>query len=251
MFHITLNYWGWKVKLSADRFSLLDQVRQLLPPGLPVAGPADSHFELHSSGLFLNGERVTLAESEGVLLEALEGSFQIEVASHAPEAVFVHAGVVGMGGQVLLLPGKSFAGKSTLVHALCKRGADYFSDEYAVINHQGRVQPYRRPITLRQSSSGRRRIPAEQFPLDPEAAPRSLGWAISCQYGVANSWSVQPVTCGQGVLTLLSNTVSARLSPQRDLVYLARAAESCQFFEGLRGEVDEAVEKILALAELR
>jgi hypothetical protein len=64
------------------------------------------------------------------------------IALHAPEHVFVQAGVVGVGERAMVLPGKSFAGKTTLVAALVRAGAEYWSDEYAVLDANGDVHPY-------------------------------------------------------------------------------------------------------------
>ncbi|MDA8067374.1 MAG: hypothetical protein M0T77_01995, partial [Actinomycetota bacterium] len=61
------------------------------------------------------------------------------VGYHTDELVFVHAGVVAAGGAAIVLPGHSFAGKSTLVEALVRAGADFYSDEYAMFDADGRV----------------------------------------------------------------------------------------------------------------
>ena len=66
----------------------------------------------------------------------------VHVANYAPDRVFVHAGVVAWRGRALVLPGTSFAGKTTLVAELVRAGAIYYSDEYAVLDEQGRVHPY-------------------------------------------------------------------------------------------------------------
>ena len=61
----------------------------------------------------------------------------------------VHAGVVEFAGRALLLPGGTHTGKSSLVAELLRRGAVYFSDEYALIDAQGRAHAYPRPLLLR------------------------------------------------------------------------------------------------------
>src|SRR4029453_15697947 len=82
-------------------------------------------------------------------LQAFEADVQIYVAEMAPERVFVHAGVVGYQGRGILLPGRSFAGKSILVRELVRAGAQYYSDEYAVLDSAGGVHPYLRPLAIR------------------------------------------------------------------------------------------------------
>ncbi len=43
------------------------------------------------------------------------------------------------------------AGKSTLVAELVRAGAEYYSDEYAVLDSAGGVHPYPRPLSVRQA----------------------------------------------------------------------------------------------------
>ena len=63
-----------------------------------------------------------------------------------------HAGVVGWRGRAIVIPGRSHAGKSTLVAELVRRGAVYYCDEFAVLHETGRVHPYRRTPVLTQVS---------------------------------------------------------------------------------------------------
>jgi serine kinase of HPr protein (carbohydrate metabolism regulator) len=69
---------------------------------------------------------------------------EFDIAVRARSALFVHAGVVAWRGRAVLIPGASNAGKSTLVAELVRRGATYYSDEYAAIDAAGRVHPYAR-----------------------------------------------------------------------------------------------------------
>ena len=81
----------------------------------------------------------------------LGGHMMIHVAEHAPEYVFLHAGVVAWEDRALLLPGQSHAGKSTLVAELVRAGATYYSDEFALLDSQGRVHRiYTRDIRMRR-----------------------------------------------------------------------------------------------------
>ena len=65
--------------------------------------------------------------------------------------VFLHAGVIGWRDRAFVFPGPSFAGKSTLIAELVRAGATYYSDEYAVVDEDGRVHPYARALQMRQS----------------------------------------------------------------------------------------------------
>ena len=72
--------------------------------------------------------------------------------------LWLHAGAVLLNGRALVLPGPSFAGKSTLVDALVGRGAHYLSDEWVAIDGRCRVHALPRPPRLRE---GRPRPVAE------------------------------------------------------------------------------------------
>ena len=48
-----------------------------------------------------------------------------------------------------MLPAPSFGGKTTLVAALVRAGAIYYSDEFAVLDEQGFVHPYAKPLSIR------------------------------------------------------------------------------------------------------
>ena len=71
------------------------------------------------------------------------------VAQRSRQMLFVHAGVVGWRGMAIVIAGRSHTGKSTLVAELVRRGAVYYSDEFAVLDDMGMVHPYRRPLVLR------------------------------------------------------------------------------------------------------
>ena len=46
----------------------------------------------------------------------------VHIANHAPDRVFMHAGVVGWNQRALVLPGASFAGKH--LHAGCRTSGE-------------------------------------------------------------------------------------------------------------------------------
>jgi hypothetical protein len=79
----------------------------------------------------------------------LESEIRQTVAKGAARRTFVHAGVVGWNGRAILVPGRSRSGKTTLVAELVKAGAQYLSDEFAVLDGRGRVHPFAKPLSIR------------------------------------------------------------------------------------------------------
>jgi hypothetical protein len=159
----------------------------------------------------------------------------------------VHAGAVLLGERALLLPGITHAGKSSLVAELLRRGATYFSDEYALIDSEGLVHPYPRPLLLRNGSP-------QQFPMLPEECNAStgyttapVGWILSLEYLPDCAWSVAKVPQSEGLLTLLRNTPHI-LAESPDLVNVfQRAVAGATCYEGCRTEAAEAVSTIMRL----
>ncbi len=161
----------------------------------------------------------------------------------------VHAGAVQWGERALLLPGSTHAGKSALVAELLRRGATYFSDEYALIDSEGLVHPYPRPLLLR---NGR----PEQVPMLPGECnasvgevPAPIGWILSLQYLPEYTWNVTAITQSEAVLTLLRNTPHI-LAESPDMVRaFKRAVAGAVCFAGHRNEAVEAVDHILRLVD--
>jgi hypothetical protein len=159
----------------------------------------------------------------------------------------VHAGAVQWGERVLLLPGATHAGKSSLVAELLRRGATYFSDEYALIDSEGRVHPYPRPLLLRNGCP-------EQFPVLPGECnasvgdtPVPVGWILSLEYKPAGTWSVAAVPQSEGVLTLLRNTPHVLEESPNMVAAFQRAVAGATCYAGCRTEAVHAADQILQL----
>jgi len=161
----------------------------------------------------------------------------------------VHSGTVLLGGRALLLPGSTHAGKSSLVAELLRRGATYFSDEYALIDSDGRVHPYPRPLLLRNGSP-------EQFPVLPGEfnapvgrASAPIGWIMALRYEPASAWNIAMIPQGEAVLTLLRNTPHI-LAESPDLVgVFQRAVAEAACYTGRRTEAVHAADEILRMVE--
>jgi hypothetical protein len=159
----------------------------------------------------------------------------------------VHAGTVVWSGRALLLPGITHAGKSTLVAELLRRGATYFSDEYALIDSEGRAHPYPRPLLLRNGSP-------EQVPVLPGEcnasvgdAPVPVGWILSLEYKPASTWNVAAVPQSEAVLTLLRNTPHVLAESPNMVEAFQRAVAGASCYAGCRSEAVHAADKILQL----
>jgi hypothetical protein len=177
------------------------------------------------------------------LLTLLGDDLKLRVAELAPRRVFVHAGVVGWRGRAILLPGASQAGKSTLVAELVRRGATYYSDEFAVLDGRGRVWPFARPISLRGE-------PGEA----PRAiAPESLGAVGEGPLPVGLVWltrharaeAPQTLSPGRAALAILAHATAARRRPQAVLAAIGALVRRVPVLDGARGEAGSAAARLL------
>ncbi len=229
-------------------------VRDFLPPGArPSSHPPErGRFALvgDADGALLrvvcDDKPVAGPVDLRLALGILDAELRMYIALHAPDHIFVHAGVVGVGERAIVLPGRSFAGKTTLVAALVQAGAEYWSDEYAVLDADGLVHPYPKPLSVRiDASRATDERPVESF--GGRAGDRPLPVAViaftSYRPGVA--WGLRPCTAGEGAIKLLEHSVAARSRPEQVLAAVRRAATDAVILEGDRGDADEAAGALL------
>jgi hypothetical protein len=174
------------------------------------------------------------------------GELELWVAEHAVDRIFVHAGVVAIGGRALLLPGRSTWGKTTLTAALLAAGAAYGSDEYAVLSPDGRVHPYPRPLEIRDGAV-RNRVPAARLGAATLAGPVPVAAVAHLRYQPGSGYQADSVSAGVAVLRLLDNTVCAQSRAAEALDALVAATQGIRAVAGCRGEATSAVPAIRAL----
>ena len=180
------------------------------------------------------------------LLQTWEANARLYVAEHAPRRVFVHAGVVAWQGRAILLPGRSYVGKSTLVMELVRAGAVYYSDEYAVLDARGRVHPFPQPVALREPGEATQRmVGIESFGGKTGRTALPVGLVILSKYAEGKRWRPRTLSPGQGVLELLANTVSAQRAPQAAVQALGQVVASARVIKTYRGEAREAARQVL------
>lgn len=225
--------------------AIVDRVYSILIGG---KGPRANVRRLN----LLYGDHVRLARSFDLesVFETFESDLRLFVAELAKHRVFVHAGVVGWKGQAIVIPGRSYSGKSTLVAELVRAGATYYSDEYAVLDSRGRVHPFSKPLELREEGEFRQtKITAAELGGQSGTKPLPVGLVLMTQFKNGARWRPRKLTAGKGVLEMLFNTVSARRSPERALATLQRVTAQADVLKGVRGDATEVVSAVLKRVE--
>ena len=252
--------YGVRIGIRTNDPEMLDKVGDALPPGWRPAGSpvverlysviagGARHNRRSSRVLYADATRLVRTPDVLQLLHRLESDLSLYVATEARRRVFVHAGVVGWRGKAILLPGSSFSGKSTLVAELVRAGATYYSDEYAVLDAQGRVFPFARPLSMRAGGKGvarSKRCSAEALGGRLGVRPLPIGLVVVSHYKEGARWRPRQVSAGQGTLRLLANTVPAQRRPKAVLATLRKVVRNAPVLEGLRGEAKAIAPTIL------
>ena len=255
----TVVIYGLRIGLGADTKGRLQMLQSILPPGAKRTNPGgfDVSYAIRSArtltaeGLseeligYMDGQVLVRASDHDIVLEAIERLIQLRVAEYAPLHVFIHAGVVAWNGRAVVIPGRSYSGKSTLVAALVRAGATYYSDEFAVVDPRGRIHPYLQPIQLRDGNGGSNRIDPAKFSNGFGAKPLATGLILITRYREGGRWRPRPISPGQGMLELLANTVSAQRAPDLALRSLNPLVAGARLLKGTRGEAQSMVAQLV------
>ncbi len=159
----------------------------------------------------------------------------------------VHAGAVFIDEKALLFPGSTHAGKSSLVAELLRRGASCFSDEYALIDNEGQVHSYPRPLLLRNGRPQQSLVLPEDLNASYAVRTAPVGWILALDYVPGGEWDVQEMAQGEAVMLLLRNTPHEMAESPEMVEFFLRVAANAACFAGQRCDVAEAATHIINL----
>jgi hypothetical protein len=206
----------------------------------------DHRIQLFENGLFRSEDK-----REAVVLGFFTSYLRAVVAERANPWVFIHAGVVGRNGRAILVPGSSYSGKTTLVADLIRKGADYYSDEYAVLDESGLVHPYPRDLSIRVD--GNRLEVKETKPTELAGSvgivPLEVGLVVVTHYVPESKWSPERLTIGNGIKELVAHTISIRFNPLFGMKVLNAALENAIIIKGQRGDSAQVAENLLSILD--
>jgi hypothetical protein len=246
--------YGVAVAIELIGSGLLASVRRILPPTYGTADPADARviFRLkgESDGRFSltqNGRCLIEGATVEMAVGTLDGFMRQAIAARASEMVFVHAGVVAHRGAALLLPGSSFAGKTELVVALLQAGATYYSDEFALLDRDGLVHPYPRPVSVRdRRTTASQTVAAQKLGARIGSSPIAPAVIAFTHYVPGAVWEPAVLSGAAVALKLLAHAGQARRDPERTLHAVCMAANRAIALQGPRGEAAPTAAALLA-----
>lgn len=224
---------GWEAAVAP----LLPPGARRLPPerGLPQLVLESTEPARHR--VSLDARELIATDRQAVALGVFEAALRAHVAEHAPGLTFIHAGAVALEEVGIVLPGRSFAGKTTLTAALLAAGATYYSDEYAVLDGDGLVHPYPRPLSLRPDGRG------SEVEVDPAALGARVGrrpfrprMVVLTSYRPDATWAPAELSAGAGALALIGHAIPVHTRPDETLDAVSAAVRDCLVLQGERGE---------------
>jgi len=196
--------------------------------------------------VYSDAMRLERTDNLEVAMKALERDLHLFVGDMARGRVFIHSGAVGWKGRAILLPGLTFTGKSTLVAALVRAGATYYSDEFTILDEDGLLYPFARPLSLRCTEPYvGEPVTVEELGGVAGFEPLPVGTVVLTRFQEGATWEPVGLSQGEAVLALLSNALSVRRQPDVVLPVLERATEGATGLSGARGECEPVVDFLL------
>jgi len=139
---------------------------------------------------------------------------------------------------------RSGTGKSSLVRALVRAGAVYYSDDLAPIDPDGLVHAYARVPSPGPEDPARRLIAPPARPGKPP--PLATLLIISTSFDPEATWEPRVERGARAALLLLESIITARDQPARALETARIVTATSVTLSGRRGDADVAAEQILA-----
>jgi hypothetical protein len=252
---LTFRAYGVSVRVITTQAEMLPLIISYLPPGWkPTSGRPEVTYSLMERGtgrrqrysLFCDEEAVIQSATLKQLVDGFESNLHQYIARTSPRRVFVHAGAVVWRGRAIIIPGRSFTGKTTLVAELVRAGAIFYSDEYAVLDERGRVHPFARPLGMRpKGGTSQRRVDPESIGAIIGGKPAPVGLILISTYRPNARWQPRQLSKGNGVLEVLSHTVPARTRPGSALAMIRQAVAHGEIIKTARGEARPTARLIL------
>lgn len=243
---------GVKIGIRCNKPDKLEEIREGLPDLLPVdlkiltTEKVDFLFTVY----FRNKSKYWLQKADEEILDysykinkfdQLDSKIRLTIAEFAENFIFLHAGVVSYKGKAIIIPARSFSGKTTLVAAMIKKGLEYYSDEYAVIDEAGLVHPFPKKLSMRGIIDDYRQvdIPVEELGGKQGFKPIEVGAVLISKYNKKARFNPKIVSIGEGIIESIANSVSIRQNPKLVLSILSKITASAKIIKTQRGEAEK------------
>ena len=247
--------YGCSIRIETGCPELYDALDRYILPLLPRNGaPSSTENVVVRIDWIADSYRVTvdnietasICDQREVILSVLE-ALDETIVYRLQTLKAVHAGAVVFADRAILIPGRTHAGKSSMVAELLRRGGKLLSDEYALIDGKGRAHSYPRPLLLRDSHLRQSPALPSDFGSEFASEPVRVGWILALEYRPGSNWEVRSVPQSEALMILLKNTPHSMAGSPEMVDSFLHAVAGAQCFGGYRGDVEQGADQILQL----
>lgn len=229
--------------------ALMAQMASQWPPlGLErrdrPAEPLMARFGLSDTSLIEPNRETSGANPSSKAWGDLDSQLSLFTVNRLTRLVPVHAAAIAWNGSVLMVPGQSMAGKSTLALAAHDFGARVLSDEYTLIDPAtGLVVGWNRPIRKRVNDGSTALV---DVAVASDPLPVRLV-ALLRYEDQTSSWN--ELSAADAAIEILSHTFSARTRPNESFDAVVAVSRGAQTIRGTRSSAHDVIPDLLALMD--
>jgi len=255
--------YGVTICFAANAPEAIEAVRVVLANHLPGSLEKSGEFETghrfeliwnnaDGDSLYQAAEPIFEREPRALALDIISSKIRLTVAEHNRSHVFVHSGAVSWNGVGIIFPGRSFTGKTALTAAMIERGAEYYSDEYAVFDDQGFLHSFPKTLSVRGEIDPYTQV---DYSVESLGGTRATGkirvaLVVFAEYRTDAEWRPRRMIRAHGVINLLKHTSGIRQDPERILATLTKALDKAIVIKSRRGDADDAAGRIIDFLEV-
>jgi len=191
----------------------------------------------------------------------LEKDITIEVQHLCNELFFMHGAALEKNNELLLLTGRSGAGKSTTTWGLLNNGFSYLSDELAPINLDTmQVSPYPHAVCLKKHpplyplpektliTERTMHVPAETLPCEVHLESFPLTKVILVEYSVDNNKpQLTKLSKAEACMNIYTNALNQLAHENDGLGAASKIAENCDVYSLQAAQLDKTCDLIKTL----
>lgn len=250
-FQFCFESYGVPVRLESNSRAILEQAKLVAKSALLDrirsidCDLAEQTFSLLISEdgvctILQNREEMASSKPDPRFWRFFDSLTRILVAEFSTDMVFVHAGVVGWRGKAIILPGNSHYGKTTLVAELVRNGAEYYSDEYALLDTHGLVHPFERKLFIRTNEQDDEvELKIEELCGTTARSPAPVGCVLFTKYSEESEPNYQFLSTGQGIVEIIAQTIAIKRNTESAIKILKNAFSSAIILKSPRPDAGE------------
>lgn len=260
--HLFIESFGVKIGFTSNTADGIEDIRKMISQTLAgcsreiEATETDHHFKLvrNFSGkdsLYKDGEKFFTQVKREHSLDPFGSKLRITVAEFAVEKVFIHSGAVCWKNKAIIFPAQTFSGKTALTAALVKRGAIYYSDEYAVLDRDGLLHPFPKTLSIRGEIDDKTQVEYTVESLGGKSGTKKVpvGMVLITEYKPNAVWKPEILTPANGIMKIIKNTLPIRNDPNFVLNVLTQMTNRAVIVKSRRGDVEKSADSIIDFFE--